>query len=82
MMLSDSVILLLRPSGTAIAAYNAGTGRKTTSIIRNRARRVLKGLMPELFPGRHGTRTKARGGRRRTSRAPSPRRRRTSRRVG
>jgi hypothetical protein len=80
---SETVLVLLRPSGTAVNAWATGTGRKAPTMVRNRARRMLKELLPELFQGRRKTRVQQTGRKRRTSRAAQPsRKRRTSRRVG
>lgn len=78
---AESILLLLRPSGTSVGAWAVGTGRKVPDKVARRARKVLRELMPDLFGGRRGS---TRGARRRTSRAPKApaRRRRTSRRLG
>lgn len=58
----DTVIVLLRPTGSTMGVYAAGTGRQATGRVRNRAARMVRELLPQLFAGRRS---------RRTSRAPS-----------
>lgn len=74
----DTVLVLLRPSGSVIGVYAAGTGRRAPSGVARRAGRMLRELMPELFPKKRRTSISPR--KKRTSRRPPKSRgRRTSR---
>jgi hypothetical protein len=73
----ESVLVLLRPSGSAAGVWATGTGRKAPPSVARRAKAMVRELLPHLFSART-KRTSAR----RTSRASNgtPKRsRRTSR---
>lgn len=68
----ETVLVLLRPSGTVAGVWAAGSGRKAPAGVASRAKRMVRELLPHLFPTR-----KRRTSRRKTAARPK---KRTSRR--
>lgn len=72
----ETVLMLLRPSNSVAGVWAAASGRKAPAGVATRARRVLRELLPHLFPSRKrktsrkGTAVRAKPDRR-TSRRPA-----------
>lgn len=78
----EAILLLVRPSGSAVVAFASGTGRRAPRSVMLKARRALKQLMPQLFRSRPRRSSRPDGvtKKRRSSREGARNRRRTSRR--
>jgi hypothetical protein len=72
----ETVLLLLRPSNSVAGVWAAGSGRKAPAGVSTRAKRMVKELLPHLFPARkrrtsrRGTAVRSKATKKRTSRRP------------
>lgn len=83
----EAVLLLVRPTGGFAGVWLSGSGRRASSKMAGRCKRLVREMLPELFSKRRRTSRRPRGNkklRRRTSRGRrgARRARRTSRRRG
>ena len=75
----ETVLVLLRPTGSVAGVWAAGSGRKAPAGVARRAKRMVRELLPHLFPARtrrtsrRKTAVRAKLRTKRTSRRPAKR---------